>query len=448
MSPAIAYRHVIDHCFAANIGAGGLTEDEYAPMLAACVPALATLRAWHGDGKHPFLDLPGRRDDLAQIEAAARRLNEMFDDVVVLGTGGSSLGGRVLTALMQPAHVPRRESGAAKTGGARVHFVENVDSRSFAELFAALDLRRTGFVAVSKSGRTMETLAQFLVCLTAVRECVDEARVARHFLAVTQPGANPLRHLAEHRRIAVLDHDPDLGGRFAALSVAGLLPAKIAGLDIAAARQGAEEVVRQTLEAKTPGDSAPAMGAAINLALLRHKGVTNAVIMPYADALAPFGLWFRQLWAESLGKDGHGTTPIHAVGTIDQHSQLQLYLDGPADKLVTLIAEDCAGRGPVVEPDSGLDAELDWLAGRTLGDLMDASQRATWQTLAKRGRPVRLFRLPALDARAMGAMMMHFMLETVIAAHLLGVDPFDQPAVEAGKVLARDHLRRVVPRRS
>jgi glucose-6-phosphate isomerase len=437
-----AYRHVTDHCFADDIGPGGLSPAEYDPVLAACAGALKQVRAWHGDGKHPFLTLPERRDDMADIEMAAARFREAFDSVIVLGTGGSSLGGRVLTALPQPAF------GTAQSGGARVSFMENVDGRSFEELFHALDLRRTGFVVISKSGRTMETLAQFLVCLSAMREAVDLERLSRHFLVVTQPGNNPLRKLAEHRRIQVIDHDPELGGRFSALSVVGLLPAMIAGLDGVAARTGAAEVLRQTLDAKTPADSAPAVGAAINIAFHRHKGVQATVVMPYSDSLAPFGLWFRQLWAESLGKDGKGTTPIHAVGTVDQHSQLQLYLDGPADKLVTFITTDCAGQGQVIKPDRGLDAELDWLVGRTMGDLLNASQRATWKTLVKRGRPVRLFRLPALDGRAMGAMMMHFMLETVIAAHLLGVEPFDQPAVEAGKVLARRHLQRIVPRRT
>jgi glucose-6-phosphate isomerase len=162
--------------------------------------------------------------------------------------------------------------------------------------------------------------------------------------------------------------------------------------------------------------------------------------MPYIDALGPFGLWFRQLWAESLGKDGTGSTPIRAMGTVDQHSQLQLYLAGPADKFYTLILVPQAGKGARVAPDLAEDQALSYLAGRTMGDLLEAEQRATLETLAANGRPVRALVLPRLDERAMGALMMHFMLETIIAADLLGVNPFDQPAVEEGKRLAREHL--------
>ena len=163
--------------------------------------------------------------------------------------------------------------------------------------------------------------------------------------------------------------------------------------------------------------------------------------MPYADALAPFGAWFRQLWAESLGKDGQGTTPITALGAVDQHSQLQLYLGGPPDKMFTVIMGDARDRGPRYSKDDLADKSLEWLAGRTMGDLLDVSQRATADTLARNGRPVRVIKLGPLDEYVLGALLMHFMLETIIAAELWQVDPFDQPAVEEGKILARQYLK-------
>ncbi|MFO0995699.1 MAG: glucose-6-phosphate isomerase [Alphaproteobacteria bacterium] len=435
------YRHVTENCFAEMIGDGGLTGETYRAVLAETAPAFEAIRAWHKDGSRPFVRLPERRDDLPAIEAAAARLRESFETVVVLGTGGSSLGGRTLTTVCQPTFgtVPRR---------ARVRFVENVESRLLDDLVRGLDLKRTAFIVVSKSGRTVETLAQFLVCLAAMRRTIEPKRLGEHVLVITEPGTSPLRRLAEHERFEIIDHDPALGGRFSALSVVGLLPAVIAGLDATATREGAAAVLRETLAASEPGASAPAVGAAINVAMHRHKGIAQTVLMPYGDSLAPFSLWYRQLWAESLGKDGKGTTPINSIGTVDQHSQLQLYLAGPADKLYTFVTVDCAGTGMVIPSAEGLGGEIDWLTGRTMGDLMSASQRATWKTLVKRGRPVRLIRLPVLDARAMGAMMMHFMLETVVAAHLFGVEPFDQPAVEAGKVLARRYMERVTPRPS
>ena len=162
--------------------------------------------------------------------------------------------------------------------------------------------------------------------------------------------------------------------------------------------------------------------------------------MPYIDRLINFGLWFRQLWAESLGKDGKGTTPVNALGVVDQHSQLQLYLAGPRDKMFTLMMLNCGGVGPVVDPNLAADKELAYLAGKTIGDLMDAEQRATAQSLVSNNRPTRKFLLNTLDEEVMGALMMHFMLETIIAAHLLDVDPFSQPAVEEGKSLTREYL--------
>jgi glucose-6-phosphate isomerase len=162
--------------------------------------------------------------------------------------------------------------------------------------------------------------------------------------------------------------------------------------------------------------------------------------MPYVDRLGWFGFWFRQLWAESLGKQGHGTTPIRALGTVDQHSQLQLYLGGPRDKLYTLITAPSAGVGRVVGRAVIGDPALAYLADHSLGDLLDAEARATYETLARNRRPVRLIALERLDEEALGELFMHFMLETMLAAHLIGVDPFDQPAVEEGKVLARQYL--------
>jgi len=260
------------------------------------------------------------------------------------------------------------------------------------------------------------------------------------------PGDSPLRRLAVRYGLKVLDHDPKIGGRYAALSLVGLLPAMIAGLDAAAIREGAAGVLEAALEQDDPALVPPATGAAVNVALLREHGVSQTVLVPYSDRLEPFSRWFRQLWAESLGKGGQGTTPIPALGAVDQHSQLQLWLDGPADKLFTFVMVDRRHAGARIEPEQAEDllapdGPLGWLAGRSMGDLMEAEQRATADTLTAAGRPVRILSVKSVDLEALGALMMHYMLETMIAAHLLGVDPFDQPAVEEGKVLARRYLQ-------
>jgi len=211
-------------------------------------------------------------------------------------------------------------------------------------------------------------------------------------------------------------------------------------IDIAALRTGAGEIWRPVVDGAAAGGIPAAVGAAIAIAG-SEQGIKSTVLMPYADGLDSFVMWYRQLWAESLGKQGEGTTPIRALGPVDQHSQLQLYLDGPRDKLFTLMAPPQGGTGPRLDVDLAGDESLDYMRGRTLGDLVAAECAATAETLAKNGRPVRRLRLAEVDAHLMGALMMHFMMETVIAAGLLRIDPFDQPAVEQGKVLTREFLR-------
>jgi glucose-6-phosphate isomerase len=268
---------------------------------------------------------------------------------------------------------------------------------------------------------------------------------------VTEPADSPLRRFAARRGFRILDHDPKLGGRFAVFSLVGLLPALVAGCDAVALREGASAALDAALGASAPLEAPPALGAALHVAYLRRHNLGGTVLMPYVDRLAPFALWFRQLWAESLGKNGTGLTPLVARGAVDQHSQLQLFLDGPRDKVFTIVTARQKGRGPRVPEDAAReDGELAYLAGRTVGDLMDAEQRATIETLVRHGRPVREMRVDAVEEESLGALLMHFMLETVIAAHLLGIDAFNQPAVEEGKRLARDYLaaRRTAPLKS
>jgi glucose-6-phosphate isomerase len=223
------------------------------------------------------------------------------------------------------------------------------------------------------------------------------------------------------------------------LTNVGLLPAAVLGLDVAAIRQGAATALAPVLASHEPATVPAAVGAALAVTLAKAKPI--AVLMAYADRLERFTRWYVQLWAESLGKDGKGTTPIGALGPVDQHSQLQLYIAGPRDKLFTILTTGTAGRGPRIAADLARLAGEDDFAGKTMGDLVAAQGRATAETLAKNGCPVRTIHVERLDEASLGELLMHFMLETIIAAHLLGVDPFDQPAVEEGKVLAKRYLK-------
>ena len=218
------YRHDTDACLAARIGAGGLSDAAFATALAEAEPVLAALRAHHADASLPFLRLPQLNDDIEALAEVATRLRDRFEHVVVLGTGGSSLGGQTLLALA--------DNGFSRPRGTpKLHFMDNIDPHTLAALLGGLDLRGAGFLVITKSGGTAETLAQMLVCLDAVRRVAGEDGVARHFTVITQPGSSPLRRLCRRWRLETLDHDPDIGGRYAVLSLVGLLPAMVAGLD-------------------------------------------------------------------------------------------------------------------------------------------------------------------------------------------------------------------------
>ncbi|TCS60619.1 glucose-6-phosphate isomerase [Varunaivibrio sulfuroxidans] len=427
------YRHTIRDCFAEHIGERGLSADEYQGAMTRAKDAHVWLSERYRARDLALLHLPEQHGDLDRLRPIAETFRKRFSDVVVLGTGGSSLGGQTLYALADSGFGPTR-------GGPKIHFIDNVDPYTFESLFDLMDLERTGFIVISKSGGTAETVAQFISCLDRFMMQCGRDRAAEHALVITEPGGNPLRSLANRLNLPVLDHDPEIGGRFSVLSVVGILPAMIAGLDPLAIRRGAGDVLRQTLDASDMNAAAPVVGAALKVGFIENRHVASSVLMPYVDRLSHFGLWFQQLWAESLGKEGTGTTPVRAMGTRDQHSQMQLYLDGPKDKMFTLVTLDVAGEGRLISTALVKEDALGYLNRRRMGDLLEAEQHATAVTLARNGCPTRLIQLAQLNETTLGALLMHFMLETILVAHMLGINAFDQPAVEEGKQLARRFL--------
>ena len=433
----------VEGCLESSIGALGLPQASLDKNLKTLEPRLATLRKSHAEGTLPLLRVPEWRDDIAAARAALKKLSHGARTLVFFGTGGSSLGGQTL-AQLGGWGIPGDDKHGSEERP-RTRFYDNLDARTLDLSLDGLDLKTARFVVTSKSGGTPETLVQIASAIEAVRHAGLAARIPQLFLVVTEPTAggkaNGLRALCEHFSIPVLAHDPKIGGRFSGLTNVGLLPALARGLDVVALREGAQSVVDALLEANSAASAfAPAVGAAVAIGLAKERGVRANVVLPYSDRLSRLAAWYVQLWGESLGKDGEGTTPVAALGPVDQHSQLQLYLDGAPQHFITVIREDCTGRGPRVSPDLAKLAGADYLAGHTAGDLVAAQQRAIPEALIAAGRPVRTIDLGMLDERALGALMMHFMLETILAAHLLGVDPFDQPAVESGKVLTRRYL--------
>ncbi len=413
-----------------DLAAGIVAGRGFESALRESEDALAWLRQSHADGSLELLHVPDRHDDVEAARSAADAWSANSSDIAVLGIGGSSLGGQALAELIPFRHERRP----------RVTVFDNADPFTLKAALEAFDLRTTRFIAISKSGGTAETLSQTLAAAGAIEAAGGGKYLKHHFLAVTEPKPSALRKFAEDLGCPVLDHPVGVGGRYAVLTTVGILPALILGLDVNALRDGAASVVSNMLSAASACDVPACAGAALHQALAHSGKLRNTVLWSYSDRLKTFGLWWRQLWAESLGKNGQGSTPVAALGPVDQHSQLQLFLDGPDDALYTIVSTDTAGEGPQIPAARAVARGLDYLSGKHLGDLVAAEARATAETLAKRGRPVRRIHVPRLDERAIGALFMHFMLETIVMGRLMGVDPFDQPAVEEGKLLARQYL--------
>ncbi|MDB5559091.1 MAG: glucose-6-phosphate isomerase [Enterovirga sp.] len=429
----------VDLALESAIGVGGLPRAAFEAGLSAAASAVQRLQEDLQTGRLALLQLPGTESDIAGIEQAASELKRGATDIVLLGTGGSSLGGQTLAQLADWG-VP----GIGRLAdGPRLHFMDNLDPITFGRLLERLPLATTRFVAISKSGGTGETLMQTMAVLSALKAAGLAGRAGELLLGLSEPkkpnGKNALRALLEPEGVRFLEHHTGVGGRYSALTNVGLLPAAILGLDIRAIRAGAGEALAPLRDGAEIADIPAAQGAALAIAAALENRGTH-VLMAYADRLERFTKWWVQLWAESLGKEGRGSQPVAAIGPVDQHSQLQLYLGGPNDKLFTVITTGVAGKGPVMDAALAERAGEPGFAGRPIGDLVAAQGRATADTLARNRRPVRRIEIDTLDARAMGELTMHFMLETILTGYALGVDPFDQPAVEEGKILAKQYL--------
>ncbi|HHN68143.1 MAG TPA: glucose-6-phosphate isomerase [Thermopetrobacter sp.] len=402
--------------------------------------ALDGLRREYRNGGLPHLDVPLNDDDLEELRDVAARLSDDSRHIMVFGTGGSSLGGQ---ALQQIAQLVRSRKGQQRPQGPELHFLDNLESPWVDRRLMQMDPAATRFLVISKSGNTAETVTKTIMAIEFMKRAGLEDEITRRMVIVTEDAAgdNALRRLAADFGLRVVEHPKDIGGRYSVLTVVGMLPAILLGLDPKKIRAGAAEVVRQVLNGDAPQRIAPAAGAAMQCALIAHRHIAAMITMPYTSRLRLFAAWLQQLWAESLGKEGFGTLPVTAVGPVDQHSQLQLYMDGPNDKLFNLIH---IARSPesfrIPEQYTAYNKDL---AGLQVSDLTSAQQQGTTQALLNRGRFVRVFHLSNVSERPIGALFMHFMIETILVARMRRIDPFNQPAVEELK----DWTRRFLPQR-
>ena len=403
-------------------------------------------RARSGGGMG-FFNLPRATAAAARIRRAAARLRGRFDHFVVLGIGGSALGTRILRDALGGGDPVRGALGGGPYP--RLHVVDNIDPHSVGALLRRLDVRRTFFNVVSKSGSTTETLALYLVVAERLARSVGPDRAREHLLFTTDPQRGPLRELAEAAGIPTLPVPRDVGGRFSVLSAVGLFPAAAAGLDVTAVLRGAARMEERCRTAELTRNPAGAVATLLHCADV-ECGRRVHVFMPYCDRLCSFARWVQQLWGESLGKamgrggrtDGVGPTPLPAAGATDQHSLLQLFMDGPADKVVCFFTVEAAD-DPVAIGDAPASLPaFEFPEGHTLNQLIAVEHAATAAALRARGRPNLTIRLARLDAEVLGELILLFEAATVYAGFLYGVDPLNQPGVELGKRYVRGLLGR------
>jgi glucose-6-phosphate isomerase len=374
------------------------------------------------------------QEELSQL-SASRTLAQAFlkegtfTDVLFLGIGGSALGPICLLSALED----RRKTTI------RFHFAENPDAIDWRLTLQKLDPSKTLVCAVTKSGGTLETISQLLIAL----EWLGKTRWKTHLLAITDPKKGDLRQFATDQGLRTLSIAPSIGGRFSIFSPVGLFASELAGLDTEAFIKGATQVFDYC--EKQPLEKNALMIFASEL--IRHAQSRPVhVCMPYSTRLRMVGDWFVQMWGESLGKDGKGFTPIAAVGATDQHSILQLLRDGPDDKITWFVTlgevEDVKIPSAPRSPSGGGYPSFDLLQGHTLQELLMTEYRATSLVLSKARRPQVTFQLDALDERSIGALLYAWSVLTAMTGALWGVNAFDQPGVEEGKIYTRDALTR------
>ncbi len=416
--------------------ANGISQNDFAAARNDLDAAVARVAERRKSGQLGFLDLADDPALLRSCQALALDYSRDTEDVVILGIGGSALGTIALrTALLAPLW--NLLDVRARQYKPRLHVLDNVDPRTVAAVLKLVNPARALFVVISKSGSTAETMAQYLI----VRAHVDSvlgSEASKRFVFITDPSKGALRAAAQSQGIAALEVPSNVGGRFSVFSPVGLFPAIMCGIDATALLRGAS-AMKSRCDLNVALEKNPAaMYAMLQWLCDVRQGAHVHVYMPYSDALRDVADWFVQLWAESLGKirpDGKsvGPTPLAAVGATDQHSQVQLFMEGPLDKTVTFIAEMSREMDqPIPSTVAGMD-ELSYLGGHSLGELLDAERRATAGALAARGRPSMTIELPVVDAYHLGELIMLMEIATVIAGELYGVEPLDQPGVELGK---------------
>lgn len=416
--------------FAFGAALGGMTpealEDRFSKRCAAA--ALRLVSASSETEGHGWLELP--EADISDVKETAEWLRS-YDSVVHVGIGGSALGNLMLNqALLDEFH--NEQSRDERGGVPRFYLADNPDPTKALSIWERVKNGRVALVGVSKSGATAETMSQFLWFREMLTREFHDIDVNRDTLVVTDPEKGIFRAFAKESGCRSLALPPSVGGRYSVLSSAGLVSAAALGIDIDGLLAGAEQMKRLLL-AETSFAKNPALLAAA-LSVLHENKRPMAVLMPYSSKLEYFAEWFAQLWGESLGKKGKGTTPVRALGAVDQHSQVQLYTEGPDDKFYTLINVRRHGKDVTI-PCASEEAlrALSYMGDAEIGEMLKLEAVSTAAALTKAGRPVVWIELDKIDAPVIGALVFYYEYMTALTGGVMEINPFDQPGVEQGK---------------
>ncbi|RJP58591.1 MAG: glucose-6-phosphate isomerase [Candidatus Auribacter fodinae] len=425
---------------AGRIGyAGGITEDDLNSVRQKAQAAHSAVEKVRAEGTLGFLKLPYTDPKLVQeIKHLAADIERNYSDFVVLGIGGSALGNiAVHSALNHPFY-----NNVPGESHPRLFVLDNVDPEYISAVMDMLPLEKTCFNVITKSGTTAETMSQFLLFRQLIIDRLGYDAFKKQVVATTDPSSGVLRKIANDEGLRTLPIPPDVGGRFSVLTAVGLLSAAVTGINISDLLEGArlmDEECRKPEMTENPA----VMNAVVQYIMDTIKMRPMAVMMPYVQSLRDFADWFRQLLAESIGKkfdrDGNvvhvGTTPIKALGATDQHSQIQLYMEGPEDKFITFLGVK-KYRTDLTIPAAYTEIEkLSFLANKTFSRLIHAEQQATSEALANNGRPNCTITLDEISAKSIGALLYLFEYQIAIAGELYNINAFDQPGVEEGKIL-------------
>ncbi|MGM0595682.1 MAG: glucose-6-phosphate isomerase [Myxococcota bacterium] len=406
-------------------------------QLESLADRLDKCREWllelHQKKKLSFLDLPFKEDALSSLQKLVDTIDFSIKDVVVLGIGGSSLGPKAIYSALKPPYYNLNNQVR------RVHFPDNVDPSSFKALLDYLDPSQTLFLVITKSGGTAETATQFMIVWDYLNSHFDKKQAIEHLIAVTDPEKGSLRALVNEYGLKNCSIPQNVGGRFSVLSPVGLLPTILAELDAEQLLAGARDMANSFRQGDVNHMTLRAAGL-YYLLHLENKCPIH-VLMPYSDALYDTALWFNQLWGESLGKRKNlqgedifvGPTPVAARGATDQHSQLQLFVEGPQDKIITFLEVSDSGNDLEIPPVFGNYDSYSYLAGHTMGELLKTELAATSLALNKAGRPNCSLILEKTDAYNLGQLFMFYQITTAISGKLYNINPFNQPGVEQGK---------------